>query len=80
MSLNINNENPANSSVEVQKLNSPLPIPEGFWNNPGILYQNSIWVIQNVEDQDGEPVESDRTLIKLDIETKKWSIVKTRNR
>ena len=56
MSLNINNENPVSSSVEVQKLNCSLPIAEGFWNNPGIFYQNSIWVIQNVEDEEKEPI------------------------
>ena len=80
MSLNINGENPAGSSVEVQRLNSSLPIAEGFWNNPGILYQNSIWVIQNVEDEEGEPIESERTLIKLDIESQKWSVLKTKTK
>ena len=80
MSLKINGENPAVSLVEIQRLNSSLPIAEGFWNNPGILYQNSIWVTQNVEDEEGEPIESERTLIKLDIESQKWSVVKTKTK
>lgn len=36
------------SAVEVQKIDSTLPIAEGFWNNPGIIYQNNVWAIQNV--------------------------------
>jgi len=58
MNINLNNQSPGNSSAEVQRINSNLPIAEGFWNNPGILYQNYVWAVQNVEDADGEAVES----------------------
>ena len=40
MNVHLNTQSPADSSVEVQKINSTLPIAEGFWNNPGIYYQN----------------------------------------
>ncbi len=58
MNVNFNVQSIANSVVEVQVINASLPIAEGFWNNPGILYQNNLWAIQNVEDEDGEPDES----------------------
>lgn len=48
MNLNLNTQNVEESAVEVQKINATLPIAEGFWNNPGILYQANLWVIQNV--------------------------------
>ncbi len=48
MNVNFNLQSLPDSAVEVQMINSSLPIAEGFWNNPGILYQNYLWAIQNV--------------------------------
>lgn len=53
MNIYINPQSPRDTPVEIQKTNTTLPIAEGFWNNPGILYQNNLWAIQNVEDDDG---------------------------
>lgn len=48
--MNLSIKSLDDSTVEVQKIEATLPIAEGFWNNPGIIYQNNVWAIQNVED------------------------------
>ncbi len=37
-----------NTNIDINKIDSILPIPEGFWNNPGILYHGNLYTIQNV--------------------------------
>lgn len=50
ISMNLQSKSLDESIVGVQKIDAVLPIAEGFWNNPGIIYQNNVWAIQNLED------------------------------
>lgn len=47
MSINLSSSL-ENTNIDIHKIDSLLPVPEGFWNNPGILYQGNLYVIQNL--------------------------------
>lgn len=66
----------ARDGVRLQSVNGLLPVAEGFWNNPGLMVRGQLWAIQNVENEQGETVESERKLISFDLQQKAWKVHK----